>query len=241
MPRVYCPLPLAEGHRLLLPATAARHVQVLRMQPGAALTLFNGQGGEWAAVVLRMGRSEVEVEIGRYTALEREAMRAVHILVGMPANERMDWLVEKATELGASSIWPLITARSVLKLAGERAVKRQAHWQMIAIAACEQCGRNRVPVVHAPRPLAQVFSLQEQEEEKEAVRFLLSLSSGAVSLHQASISRHQPLWLLHGPEGGLTLQEEDTAIAHGFTPASLGTRTLRAETAAIAALAMLLL
>src|SRR5574337_652181 len=154
MPRFHCPLPLAPGAQITLPATAARHVQVLRLQPGAAVTLFNGAGGEWAASVTRMGRSDVDVEVGAHAAVEREAARPLHLVVGMPANERMDWLVEKAAELGAASIQPIAAARSVLKLVGERAARRQQHWQAIAISACEQCGRNRVPLIHAPLALA---------------------------------------------------------------------------------------
>jgi len=234
MPRLYCPLPLAAGDRITLPATATRHVQVLRLQPGAPLTLFNGQGGEWSAVVVHMGRNTVEVDIAAHVAVEREAARTVHLLVGMPANERMDWLVEKATELSAASIWPLATARCVLKLAGERAAKRQAHWQAIAIAACEQCGRNRVPQVHTPMPLVDFLAAFPRDD----VGLLLSLRPSAVPLHQAAADA-RPVWLLHGPEGGLTAEEEAAAIAQGFIPASLGARTLRAETASIAALAVL--
>ena len=161
MPRFYCPTPLATGDELDLPAGAARHVQVLRLQPGDGITLFNGMadasqaGGEFEATVLRMGRSSVTVQLGAHHAVEREAARAVHLVVGMPANERMDWLVEKATELGVASIQPLMTERSVLRLSHERAGKKQAHWQSIAVAACEQCGRNRVPVVHAVMGFAQ--------------------------------------------------------------------------------------
>ena len=155
MPRFYCPTPLAPGDVLELPAGAARHVQVLRLQPGDGITLFNGMadapqaGGEFEATVLRIGRSEVTVQVGVHHPVEREAARAVHLVVGMPANERMDWLVEKATELGVASLQPLVTERSVLRLSPERATKKTAHWQSIAIAACEQCGRNRVPLVHA--------------------------------------------------------------------------------------------
>jgi 16S rRNA (uracil1498-N3)-methyltransferase len=149
VPRFYTPQALSTGAELALDAAAARHVQVLRMQPGMALTLFNGQGGEYSAQVTQMGRSEVRVQVGAHAALECEAPRAVHIAIGMPANERMEWLVEKATELGAASIQPLMTERTVLRLSGERAEKKQAHWQAIAVAACEQSGRNRVPVVHA--------------------------------------------------------------------------------------------
>ena len=153
MPRFHCPVPLAIGAQLDLPAAAARHVQVLRLQPGGAITLFNGEGGEYTATVLRMGRSEVAVRIDQHHAIEREPARAVHLAVGMPANDRMDWLVEKATELGVASIQPLHTAHSVLRLSGERATKKQAHWQSVAIAACEQCGGNRVPVVQPVREL----------------------------------------------------------------------------------------
>ncbi len=119
-------------------------MQVLRLQPGDTITLFNGgqlgQGGEFEATVSRMGRSEVEVTVGAHNPVERDAARRVHLVVGMPANDRMDWLVEKATELGVASIQPLMTERSVLRLSGERADKKQAHWQSVAIAACEQCG-----------------------------------------------------------------------------------------------------
>ena len=234
MPRFHCPLPLAADAQLTLPPTAARHVQVLRLQPGDAVTLFNGEGGEWSATVTHMGRSDVQVQVGSHSAVEREAARAVHLVVGMPANERMDWLVEKATELGAASIHPVAAARSVLKLAGERAAKRQAHWQAIAVAACEQCGRNRVPPVAAPLPLADWL----RQGAAPGTRLLLSLREGTRPLREAA-GDAGPVWVLHGPEGGLTSQEEDAALAQGFAPASLGARVLRAETASIAALALL--
>ena len=234
MPRFYCPLPLAAGAQMTLPPQAARHVQVLRLQPGGVITLFNGEGGEWTASVTRMGRSDVDVEIGAHTAVEREAARAVHLVVGMPANERMDWLVEKATELGAASIHPIAAARSVLKLSGERAAKRQQHWQAIAVAACEQCGRNRVPQVAAPLALADWL----RGAPAAGTRLLLSLRGGTQALNQAA-GAAGAVWVLHGPEGGLTAQEEDAALAQGFAPASLGARVLRAETASVAALALL--
>lgn len=160
MPRFHCPAALATGAELDLPPGAARHVQVLRLQPGDSITLFHGgqsaadPGGEFDATVVKMGRSDVRVLVGAHHAIEREAPRAVHLLAGITANERMDWLVEKATELGVASITPLVAERSVLKLKGERADKKIAHWQAVAVAACEQCGRNRVPVVHAAIDLA---------------------------------------------------------------------------------------
>ena len=148
MPRFYCSTPLSIGLTLDLPAGAARHVQVLRMQPGMTITLFDGngegRGGEYEAVIERMGKSSVAVQVTTHHLIEREAPLAVHLALGVPANERMDWLVEKATELGVASIQPLMTERGVLRLAGERADKKQTHWQAIAHAACEQSGRNRV-------------------------------------------------------------------------------------------------
>ena len=144
MPRFHCPVALSTGVELALPAAAARHVQVLRHQPGDAITLFSGEGGQWQATILRMGRSDVAVRVDAFEAVDPEPQRHVHLALGMPANDRMDWLVEKATELGVAGIQPLHTAHSVLRLSGERATKKQAHWQSVAIAACEQCGGNRV-------------------------------------------------------------------------------------------------
>lgn len=159
--RFYADIPLVPGQTVTLPDQAARHVQVLRLQPGDAITLFNGRGdgahspeGEFEATVARMGRSDVDVTIGAYTATAREAERAIHLVVGMPANDRMDWLIEKATELGAASIQPVMTERSVLRLKAERADKKLAHWRAAASAACEQCGRNRVPLIHDVMTLA---------------------------------------------------------------------------------------
>ena len=237
MPRFHCPIPLASGARVDLPAGAARHVQVLRLQPEDGITLFNGAGGEFAATVTRMGRSDVEVEIGAHTAIEREASREVHLAIGMPANERMDWLVEKATELGVASLQPLLAERSVLRLKGERADKKRAHWQGIAVAACEQCGRNRVPEVR------EVITLNDWLHTPAiGARLLLSLQAGSQPLAQAVTAvPHGPVTFLSGPEGGLSPAEEAAALARGLLPVTLGLRTLRAETAPLAALAALTL
>ncbi len=231
MPRFYCPAPLQTGLALSLPAGAARHVQVLRMQPGDSITLFNGEGGEFDATVTRMGRSDVEVEVGAHHPVEREALRAVHLLAGITANERMDWLVEKATELGVASITPLMAERSVLKLKGERADKKRAHWQAVAVAAAEQCGRNRVPVVHAAVSLTEWL-----KKAPTGQRWVLSLSAGTQPLSQ--MPQAEPVTVLSGPEGGLSPTEEALALAGGFAPVSLGPRVLRAETAPLAVLAL---
>jgi len=241
MPRFHCSVPLTAGASLALPPGAARHVQVLRMQPGDTLTLFDGTGGEYAATVERMGRSEVAVAVGAHTPVEREAARAVHLAVGMPANERMDWLVEKATELGVTSIQPLATAHGVLRLSGERAEKKRAHWEAIAVAACEQCGRNRVPVIHPVQSFAGWLG-SAAASDTAATRLVLSLADGtrAVTAVAAATSSAQPALVLSGPEGGLSATEEQDAIARGFAPVTLGARVLRAETAALAALVSLI-
>lgn len=235
MPRFYCPAPLATGLSLDLPSGAARHVQVLRMQPGDGITLFNGEGGEFAATVTRMGRSDVQVSVGAHVALEREAGRAVHLLAGITANDRMDWLVEKATELGVASITPLVAERSVLKLKGERADKKLAHWQSVAVAAAEQCGRNRVPTVHAAVTLVEWLKQAAPGE-----RWVLSLSEGTRPLaDMADKASTSPVTVLSGPEGGLSPAEEAAALTAGFVPVTLGPRVLRAETAPLAVLAVL--
>jgi len=238
MPRIHCPEALSPGRSLALPPGPARHVQVLRLQPGDEVTLFDGRGGEYAARVERMGRSEVQVRVGAHDPVEREAPCAVHLAVGMPANERMDWLVEKAAELGAASIQPLLTAHGVLRLAGERAAKKQAHWQAVAIAACEQCGRNRVPPVHAVEPLV-AWLAHRPAPPAEEQRLLLAFAPDALPL--GALRRPGASFtVLGGPEGGLNAQEEAAARAAGFQPATLGPRVLRAETAPLAALAGLL-
>jgi 16S rRNA (uracil1498-N3)-methyltransferase len=237
MPRFFCPVPLSEGQSLALPATAARHVQVLRLQPGQAITLFNGEGGEWDATITRMGRSDVDVSLGTHHATEREPARAVHLALGMPANERMDWLVEKAAELGAASLQPLHTAHSVLRLSGDRATKKQGHWQSVAVAACEQCGGNQVPTVHAVADFAAWLKALPPAGAGE-LRCLLSLAEGTQPLAQALASAESPVLFLSGPEGGLNPNEDALARAAGFVPVTLGPRVLRAETAAIAALAL---
>lgn len=244
-PRFYADMALVPGTTVQLPPAAARHVQVLRLQPGDALSLFNGSGdgqpgseGEFGATVTRMGRSEVEVIIGAYTPTAREAGRAIHLAVGMPANERMDWLVEKAAELGAASIQPLMSERSVLRIKGERADKKISHWRGVAVAACEQCGRSRVPLIHDVASLADW--LKAGDAAADGSRLLLSLREGSRPLAQA-VPGSGPVTFLSGPEGGLSPAEEAAAIARGFSPVTLGPRVLRAETAPLACLSLLTL
>ena len=225
---------------MALPPGAARHVQVLRLQPGGAITLFDGLGGEWAAQITRMGRSEVEVEVGEHDPSEREAPRTVRLATGMMATDRMDWLVEKATELGAAALQPLLAERSSVRLDGERAARKQAHWQAVAVAASEQSGRNRLMQVQAQQALKAY--LQAPAEDGGA-RWMLSLAPSAPPIGHAleGLTPAQAVTLLSGPEGGLSAAEEAAAVAAGFLRVGLGARVLRAETAPLAALAALTL
>jgi 16S rRNA (uracil1498-N3)-methyltransferase len=236
-PRFFIDRPLAAGDAFALPSANARHVQVLRLQPGALITLFDGRGGEWDAAIGRIGRAEVHVRIGARRPLERELRLAVTLALGMPANERMDALVEKATELGAAAIEPLVCARSVLRLEGERAERRRAHWQQVAIAAAEQSGRTRVPRIAAVRPFAEAI-----DTRRDTMQWLLSLDASARPLALALAALPEAiaeLRLLSGPEGGFSAEEQRLALEAGALPVGLGPRTLRADTAPLAALAAL--
>jgi 16S rRNA (uracil1498-N3)-methyltransferase len=265
IPRLYVDVPLAAGAELALPPPAARHVQVLRLQPGAPLTLFDGRGGEWRAEVRAIGRRDVAAAVLGFADVERELRRAVTLAIGMPANERMDALVEKATELGAAAIQPLHCERSVLRLTGERGERRRAHWRAIAAAACEQCGRNRLPTIAAPLALAAWLASLDADD---ALKLLLSapaatLGEAAAAAQDAGIDsrgaaasdgRAPPevahlaryladrpvgrITLLSGPEGGFSADEMALATARGFQAATLGERVLRADTAPLAALAV---
>jgi 16S rRNA (uracil1498-N3)-methyltransferase len=216
------------------------------MQPEDMVTLFNGEGGEFTATILRMGRSDVAVRIGEKTDTSRELGLRVNLWCGITANERMDWLVEKATELGACSLLPISAERSVLKLKGERSDKKLAHWQAIAVAASEQCGRNQVMAVTPPLTLAQALSAVPDCAAHQSVRWILSLAAGTKPLSAAfedakKNAQSLPLevTVLSGPEGGLSPSEEAQALAAGFVPVSLGPRVLRAETAPVAVLSVL--
>ncbi|WP_157271139.1 16S rRNA (uracil(1498)-N(3))-methyltransferase [Azohydromonas aeria] len=237
-PRLHVTPALAAGAEFDLPEAAARHVQVLRLQPGAELTLFDGHGGQWRTQVLHMGKRTVSVRVLEHEALERELPMAVTLALGVPANDRMDTLVEKATELGATAIQPLLMERSVLRLADERAARKVAHWQAVAVAACEQCGRNRVPALQPMRTLHEW--LQLNPTPAPAQRLVLSLGPDTLPLaHAVAQPAAQPVTLLSGPEGGLSPVEEATVRDHGFQPVTLGNRVLRADTAPLAALSWL--
>jgi 16S rRNA (uracil1498-N3)-methyltransferase len=242
-PRIFVAAPLAAGATIVLPRAESRHVQVLRLQPGDAIVLFNGEGdAEWPAEIVRIERAAVELKVGAaVVAGERELAIRVTLAFGIPANERMDGLVEKATELGVAAIQPLVSERSVVRLAGDRAETRRRHWSAVAASASEQCGRVRVPRIAAPMKLdvwLRCLDAAGAPREHGPRRLLLSFYAGAVSPSALALDA-SALVVLSGPEGGLAAGEESAAAAAGFVPVSLGPRVLRADTAPLALLAWL--
>lgn len=238
-PRFFVDQALAQPGELSLPPAAARHVQVLRLQPGSAITLFDGQGGEWQAEVLAMGRSEVRVHLQTQQPVQRELAHAVTLALAMPANDRMDSLVEKATELGVRAIQPLMSERSVLRLNAERADKKVSHWRGVAIAACEQSGRTQLPEIAPVQTLAAWLAALPAAEVGQR-RWLLSPTAAQPLAQLAQVAATRTL-VLSGPEGGLSPAEEQAARERGFVAVQLGQRILRADTAPLAVLAWLAL
>jgi 16S rRNA (uracil1498-N3)-methyltransferase len=239
MPRFYCPPPLPLSGSFDLPPDAAHHAaRVLRLREGDAVQIFDGNGNECHGTIAVIGGRRVVV--GNMTAVNtnRESPLQVVLAQALSSSEKMDWVIQKATELGVAEIQPLDTERSVARLTAERTAKRIEHWQQVAIAACEQCGRNLLPKLHAPLDI--MVWLQQMQKTPEKVphaKFIL-LPQGAVSMHTQA-KPHGNVALLVGAEGGFTQAESDAALHCGFIPIRMGARVLRTETAAIAGLAAL--
>jgi 16S rRNA (uracil1498-N3)-methyltransferase len=235
MPRFFCPAPLPESGLFELPPDAAHHAsRVLRLREGDAVQIFDGIGNERHGVITELGGKRVVV--GNISAIDsdRETPLKVVLAQALASSEKMDWVIQKATELGVTEIQPIDTERSVARLSAERVEKRLEHWQQVAISACEQCGRNVLPQIHAPLDI--MVWLQQMRPLSDA-KFIL-LPQGAAALH-AQAKPQGRVALLIGAEGGFTQAESDTALLCGFTPIRMGARVLRTETAAIAGLAAL--
>ncbi len=231
--RVFVEEPLASGAEVPLSAAAAGHVvRVLRLKPGESLTLFDGQGGEYAATVATIRRGAVRVTVGAHDPAERESPLGIVLAQGVSRGERMDWVVQKATELGVRGIVPVLTERSIVKLDARQASAKRAHWRGIAVAACEQCGRNRVPALAPPVGLAEWLGTLQDSHTR------LLLDAGAQRPMGVAPTATE-LTLLIGPEGGLSDAERQAARAAGFDARRLGPRILRTESAAIVALSIL--
>ena len=229
-PRFYLDQPLAPGARLTLPPGPARHaVRALRLAVGDAITLFNGRGGEYAAHIERIQKEEVAVSVTGFADVECESRLRVMLAQGISSGERMDYTLQKAVELGVTAVQPIAAKRSVVKLAGERADKRVAHWQGVVASVCEQCGRNQLPPVAAPLTLAAWLA-----GAGGRLLFLSPLADARLADLSAPIAMD---CLVAGPEGGFEADEIAALHAAGAIPVRLGPRVLRTETAALAALA----
>lgn len=231
MPRFHCAQALSLGAIIVLPDHVAHHVQVLRLAQGERITLFNGEGGEFTATLNAIEKKRVTAEIKAFSPREAELPYAVTLAQALPEASKMDEIIQKAVELGATAIQPLATQRCVVRLTSERAVKKLIHWQGIIIAAAEQCGRNRLP------NLAEMANFDDWITQHDLHRRILLSPRAQQSL--SDWARHQPpqaITLLIGPEGGFTDQEEMTAQSQGTLTLSIGSRVLRSETAGMAAL-----
>ncbi|WP_321923339.1 16S rRNA (uracil(1498)-N(3))-methyltransferase [Paraburkholderia guartelaensis] len=239
MPRFFVGNALQSDEVVTLPDEVTRHVQVLRLQPGDSIVLFNGLGGEYNAEIVGMERRDTQVRIGPHRDVEAEPPYRATLAQGVAGNDKMDWLIEKAVELGATNFVPLTASRSVVRLSGERAVRRQVHWQRIVQASCEQCGRNRLPDVAPARDIAAwLDSLPKRPGEGE-LRLLLSPRANVAFSTLPAEPPSGEVTVLIGPEGGFSSQEEAAALDQGFIAMGLGPRVLRTETAGIAVLAAL--
>ena len=234
MPRFHIPAPLAVGDLLTLPDHVAHHIHVLRLPLGATLTLFDGSGNEYIATLTALEKKRASAEVKTMQPRSVELPYAITLAQALPEAAKMDWIIEKAVELGAAGIVPLAAQRCVVRLAADRAEKRHVHWQAIIIAACEQSGRNRLA------RLAPLSDFSHWIAQQDLHRRILLTPRAEQSL--ADWSRHQPhqaVTLMIGPEGGFSPDEERSAIQHGALPLSMGPRVLRTETAGLAAIATL--
>jgi 16S rRNA (uracil1498-N3)-methyltransferase len=232
--RIHCDGPLGAGAEIALPPAGAYHVaRVLRMREGAPLSVFDGEGAEHRAEIMRVEGDRVLVRLGEQIPGTSESPLRITLVQGVSRSERMDWTLQKATELGVAAIAPVLTSRSVVRLDEKQAEKKQAHWRGIVIGACEQCGRARIPHVAAPLALRSYLA----NTKKEGLRLVLSPSAPGSLAGLTSLPAR--VELLIGPEGGLDDDELHAAAKAGFTPVRLGPRVLRTETAAVAALSVL--
>lgn len=240
LPRIHCDLRLGPGAQFSLAPEAAQHVsKALRLKAGDALVVFDGRGGEYDATLTRVDKGDADVKVGAFRDVEREPRLRVGLVQGLPEADKMDWVIQKAVELGVAWIQPLVCDRSVVRLSGERAARREAHWRRVAIAACEQSGRNRVPEV---RPtlgfqswIATASTLPPLHgDPREIPRWLLTPEGPPLAAREEPPEAFE---LVVGPEGGLSERERDLAFGRGVEAVGLGPRILRTETAALAALA----
>lgn len=239
IPRFYLPQPLSSDTNLELPPELFRHaIQVLRMKQDEPLILFNGAGGEYTATLTEVSRRSASVHIASFDPVNRESILDLTLIQSIIKPDRMDLAIQKSTELGVTRIQPLISQRSIVRPGRDQLEKKQKHWQAVAISACEQSGRTRVPEILPTRPLATWLQVSRSEL---ATRLML-LPGDYPPLQQLNVSaahNTQAFSVMIGPEGGFTDAEEEQCLISGLLPVSLGPRVLRAETAALTAIALL--
>ena len=233
--RLYIGGQYVTGSELELDADRSRYLtRVLRLRGGDALRVFNGEGSEFQATMLSAGKSSATLRIEEQSVAETESGLRVHLVQGISRGERMDFVVQKATELGVKRITPVLTEYGVVKLDARRAEKRRDHWQKVAASACEQCGRVRLPLVDAPVALKNWFGAAPANVDTQLI-----LKPGAETPLSAITAPPTKVCLLIGPEGGFSDGEYEDADVAGFRPVAMGPRILRTETAAVAAIAIL--
>jgi 16S rRNA (uracil1498-N3)-methyltransferase len=231
IPRVYVDQDLRVSEGLLLNENASHYLsKVLRMQEGRELIVFNGQGGEYSAAIREVGKKQISIQINQFTEDNRQSPLDLHLAIGISRGERMDWVLQKATELGVTHIIPLITERTEVKIKGEKQDKKMQHWQQIIISACEQCQRNLLPALHEPQLIDDWLKTVDTE-----YRFVLHHRN---QQGLDSMAKPKSLTLLIGPEGGLTEEEIILAEHEKFQSLRLGPRVLRTETAPVAAISL---
>lgn len=241
-PRFFCPTPLQAHQTQPLPAELAHYaLRVLRLKDGANIVLFDGRGGQYDAVLRAQGKS-AEAEVGAHHAIEAELPGGITLVQGLPSGDKMDWIVEKAVELGAHRLIPVAAQRSVVQLNAERQAKRLKHWERIAQSASEQCGRNRIMRIDAPMPLeACLAMLKATVSNALAAGPLLLCHPEATQTLSEVLDKARDaapgVTLLVGPEGGWSPEEQKQALDHGAAPLRFGARVLRTETAGLALIA----
>ena len=231
--RLFVDGPLATGESVSLTGDQARYLsKVLRLDVGARIILFNGNGGEYLATARRFKSDRVDLRVEEFFDRHRESPLHITLAQGLSRGERMDFVIQKAVELGVSAIAPIVTARSVVRIDGQRLERRQLHWRGVAISACQQCGRTRLPEIHVPQSLAAWL-----DADGNGTRMVLSPT--ATSTIDDALTRNARVTLLVGPEGGLDDDELEAATGAGYRPIRMGPRVLRTETAAVAAITAL--
>ena len=233
--RIHVDAPLARGARLALPDSAAAHLlRVLRLGIGDTCVLFNGDGHDYAATIVSVAKKIAEVEVTDAHSIDNESPLRITLAQALARGEKMDWIIQKATELGVTAIQPIVSERTEVKLDGERADKRRAHWRAVAIAACEQCGRARLPQIAEPLALHHYAAKLDHGTLK-----LMLDPEGEPTLRMLSLAGTSNIELAIGPEGGFSQRDRAQLRAAGFLGLRLGPRVLRTETAGLAALAAL--